>query len=297
MKYVITGGAGNISRPLAEKLMAAGQQVTVIGRSEANLEPLKKKGAIAAIGSVEDPDFLKRTFSDADAVYTMIPPKYDIHDNWKNYIGQIGKNYRDAIKGSRIKHVVNLSSVGAHLTDGCGPVSGLHKVESALNELQDVNIVHLRPSYFFSNLLGSIDLIKNMNIIGSNFGGNDFKLVLTATEDIAVAAAEELLALDFTGHTVRYVASDEPTTDEVARVIGNEIGKPDLPWVVFSDEQAFEGLKQAGFTEEISRNYAEMGHALNSGTMQEDYWKNRPVLGNTKLDDFSKVFAKFYKTS
>ncbi len=297
MKYVITGGAGNISRPLAEKLLKAGHQVTIIGRSEANLEPLKKKGATTAIGSIEDPDFLKRTFSNADAAYTMIPPKYDITANWKNYIGQIGKNYRDAIKGSSIKHVVNLSSTGAHLNDGCGPVSGLFKVEAALNELNDVNILHLRPSYFFVNLLGSIDLIKNMNIIGSNFGGKDFKILLSDTNDIAEVASEKLLALDFTGHSVLYIASDEPTTDDVAKKIGNEIGKPDLPWVVFSDEQAFEGLKQAGFTEEIARNYAEMGHALNAGTMQEDYWKNRPVLGKTKLEDFAKVFAKFYKSS
>jgi nucleoside-diphosphate-sugar epimerase len=33
MKYTITGGADHISKPLAEKLLAAGHSVTVIGRS------------------------------------------------------------------------------------------------------------------------------------------------------------------------------------------------------------------------------------------------------------------------
>ena len=294
MKYVIIGGAGNTSRPLAEKLLKAGQQVTVVGRKESHMESLKKQGAEVAIGSVEDPEFIKKIFSAADAVYTMVPPKFDIASNWKEHIGNIGKIYRDAIKGSSIQYVVNLSSVGAHLPDGCGPVSGLYKVENALNELKEVNIRHLRPAYFYVNFLGSIDLVKNMNIIGSNFGGEGFKFPLADTNDIAEVAAEELLSTGFNGHSVRYIASDEPTTDEIASVIGEAIGKPELRWVVFSDQQAAEGLQHAGFTEEIARNYAEMGHAFNSGKMLEDYWKHRPIPGSTKMADFAKVFAKLY---
>ncbi len=295
MKYVITGGAGNISQPLAEKLLAAGHQVTVISRNAANLQSLTSKGAIAAVGSVEDLSFLKSVFADADAVYTMVPPRFDITSNWKEFIGQIGKNYAEAIKGSRIKYVVNLSSIGAHLPGGCGPVSGLYTVEKVLNGLNDVNIVHLRPSYFFSNLLANTGMVKHMNIIGSNFGGADFKLVLTDTSDIAEAAAAELLDHSFSGHTVRYIASDERTTDEIAGVLGTTVGKPALPWVVFTNEQAFEGMKQAGLTEEIASNYAEMGNALQTGVMQEDYWKNRPAQsGKVKLEDFAKIFARVY---
>ena len=52
MKYVITGGAGNISKPLALSLLKSGHNVTVIGRNEANLKVLTDAGAIAAIGSI-----------------------------------------------------------------------------------------------------------------------------------------------------------------------------------------------------------------------------------------------------
>src|SRR5689334_18963560 len=99
MKYVITGGAGNISKPLAETLLAAGHQVTVVGRNAENLKPLTDKGASAAIGSVEDVDFLTKTFTGADAVYTMVPPTMSAAD-WKGYIGQIGQNYAAAISAS-----------------------------------------------------------------------------------------------------------------------------------------------------------------------------------------------------
>jgi len=154
LKYVITGGAGNISKPLAEKLLKAGHDVTIIGRNAENLKSLTALGAKAAIGSVEDADFLKKTFTGADAVYTMIPPNYATND-MKVHIAGVGKKYAEALGAAGVKYVVNLSSVGAHLPDGCGPVSGLYHVEQSLNELKDTNINHLRPVYFFANLLGN----------------------------------------------------------------------------------------------------------------------------------------------
>jgi uncharacterized protein YbjT (DUF2867 family) len=298
MNYVLTGGAGNITKPLAEKLLAAGHRVTVIGRNEANLKTLQDKGASAAIGSVDDVAFLKKAFAGADAVYTMVPPRYDLTRDWKIYIGQVGKNYAEAIRHNNIRYVVNLSSIGAHLPDGCGPVSGLYKVEQALNELANVHIRHLRPSYYYSNFLGNVPMVKNMHIIGSNFGGDGFKLVLTDTGDIAEAAAEELLNLKFTGHTLRYIASDERTTSEIAQTIGEAVNQPALPWVVFSDEEALAGMIQAGFPEEIAKNFTEMGHALHTGKMQDDYWANHPPeLGKIKLEDFAKQFAGIYQAN
>ena len=295
MKYVITGGAGNISGPLTQQLLRAGHQVTVISRSAENVQPLTALGAIAAIGSVEDPAFLEKTFTGADAVYTMVPPHFGASD-WKAYIGGIGQNYAAAIRASGVKQVVNLSSVGAHLAEGAGPVSGLYRAEQALNALPDVSVVHLRPVYFYTNFLGSIGMVKHMNILGSNFGGPGFTMVLTHPADIAEIALEELQALPGSGHRYRYIASDERSTDQIAAVLGAAIGKPDLPWVVFSDEQALGGLLQAGLPEEVAKNYTEMGHALQAGTFMEDYWKNHPqALGKTKLEDFAATFAAAYQ--
>lgn len=296
MKYVITGGAGHISKPLTEKLLEKGYEVTVIARNDKNIAELVAKGAKAAVGSVEDAGFLTKSFAGADAVYTMVPPNMAATD-WKAWIGQIGENYAQAIKANRIKYVVNLSSVGAHMATGCGPVSGLHRAESALNELSDTNIKHLRPGYFYSNLFANVSLIKNLGIVGSNFGGTDVNLVFADPADIAEIAAEELLALNFTGHSIRYIASDEITSDEVAKILGTAIGKPETPWVVFSDEQAFSGAKQAGFPEEVAKNYVEMGGAIRSGEMTKDYFQHRPAtLGKTKVKDFAKVFAAVYNS-
>jgi uncharacterized protein YbjT (DUF2867 family) len=295
MKYVITGGAGNISKPLSLSLLKAGHEVTVITRNEANLSELVTAGARAAIGSVEDVDFLSKTFTGADAVYTMVPPVYAV-TNWKAYITAIGQNYADAVKVSGVKYVVNLSSIGAHLADGVGPVSGLHGVEKALNALTGVNIKHLRPAYFFNNLLANIGMIKHLGIIGGNFSVAEGKFPIVAPADIAAVAAEELLALDFTGNTFRYVTSDEVSTAKIASVLGEAIGKPDLAWVQFTDEDALTGMTGAGLPEEIAKNYAEMNRAIHTGIMAEDYFKHRPEnLGKTKLQDFAKTFAAAYQ--
>ena len=291
MKYVLTGSLGHIGKPLTQKLRAAGHEVTVISSSPERAKEIEALGAKAAIGLVDDYAFLTATFTGSDAVFTMVPPKMDAPD-MKEYIHQVGIIYKDAILEAGVKKVVNLSSVGANLPEGCGPVSGLYFVENELNKLQQTDVLHLRPGYFYYNLLGNIGMIKQAGIMGSNFGG--VTLVLAHPGDIAEVAGEAMLALGFTGKTVRYIASDERSTDDVARVLGAAIGKPDLAWVTFSDEDALNGLLQAGFSEDVAANYVEMGTSLGNGTMTGDYFKNRPALGGRKLEDFGREFGEAY---
>jgi len=296
MKYVVTGSLGNISKPLAQKLIDAGHSVTIISSKAEKTSQIEALGAKVAIGSVEDIGFLTKTFTGADAVYTMVPPNFGAGD-WKKYITGIGENYAAAIKDADVKNVVDLSSIGAHMPDGCGPVSGLYFAEKALNELDGVNVKHLRAGFFFQNFFGNIGMIKHMGIIGGNYGDGT-TLTLVHTDDIADAAAEELLGLSFKGKSIRYVIGDEKTTNQVAAILGKAIGKPELPWIDFKDEDTFAALVQAGLSEEIAKNYAEMGAAMRSGEMTSEYNSNKPVVfGKTKLEAFAPVFAAIYSQS
>ena len=74
MKIIITGSLGNISKPLAQELVQKGHAVTVISSNPDKQKDIEAMGATAAIGSVEDVSFLAKTFTGADAVYTMLPP-------------------------------------------------------------------------------------------------------------------------------------------------------------------------------------------------------------------------------
>ena len=155
--YAITGATGNIGSKVAEILLARGEKVRVIGRDAARLRTPVSKGAEAAVGDMKDAAFLTKTFSGVDAVFTMIPPDYTAAD-FRVYQNRIGANISDAITKAGVKYVVNLSSQGAELPAGTGPVLGLHDQEERLNKLAGVNVLHLRPTYFMENLLMNIPL-------------------------------------------------------------------------------------------------------------------------------------------
>jgi len=293
MKIIVTGSLGNISKPLAEKLLAENHDVTIIS-SKSDKKPLiEAMGAKAAIGSVDDVDFLTNVFKGADAVYTMVPPFFGASD-WKKHIARVGENLATAVKTAGVKYVVNLSSVGAHMPEGCGPVSGLYFTEKALNNLEGVNVKHLRPGFFYTNFYANIGMVKHMGIIGSNYGA-DTPMMLADPDDIAAVAAEELTNLTFNGKSIRYIASDERTADEIAKTLGNAIGKPDLNWVEFGDADSLAAMQQNGLPEEVARNYVEMGTALRSGEMAKEYNASKPVpLQKTKLETFAQKFAGAY---
>lgn len=287
MKIVITGSLGHISKPLTETLVKAGHDVTVISSNTSRADEIENLGASPAIGSVEDVNFLTDAFNGADAVYAMIPPNFGA-TAWKNWIAGIGQNYADAIKANGITKVVHLSSIGAHLEDGTGPVTGIHHVEEIYNKLDGVHVKHLRPGFFYINFYANVGMIQHAGIIGGNWGA-DTNMVLVHPTDIAAAAAEELQN-DFTGKSVRYIASDERTAGEVAKVLGAAIGKPELPWVEFSDADNTAGAVGAGLPEEIASNYTEMGTSVRTGKMFEDYYKHKPALSSVKLEEFAQEF-------
>jgi uncharacterized protein YbjT (DUF2867 family) len=288
MKIIVTGSTGNISKPLTALLVNAGHEVTVISSNASKKEEIAQAGAKAAIGSVEDEQFLTNTFTGADAIYTMVPPNFGATD-YRQHLGAIGLHYANAIKKSGVKNIVNLSSIGAHLDGGTGPIAGLHDVEKHLNALEGVSVKHIRASFFYVNFFANVDMIKHAGIIGSNYG-EQARMVMVHPNDIAAAVAQAF-ATPFEGKTVQYISSDERTTDEIAATLGKAIGNEKLPWVNFTDEQAFDGMVQAGLPAEISRNYVEMGSAVRSGILWEDYdaKKTKPA-GKIKLEQFAEEF-------
>lgn len=292
MKIIITGSTGNISKPLAVNLIGNGHDITIISSNAEKTSTIEQLGAKAAIGNIQDVDFLAKTFTGADLVYTMVPPTFSAAD-YRNYISGVGRNYIAAIKKSGVKRIVNLSSIGAHLSVGTGPVKGIHDVEQLMNTLDGVSVLHVRPGFFYYNLLGNIDLIKHSGIMGSNYGEHS-TLVLVHPIDIADAITE-FIQQPFEGKSFRYVASDLRSTDEIAQVIGEAIGKSDLPWINFSDEQALEGMIKAGLPPEIANNFVEMGSAVRSGIMFEDFMKQKPSLSKIRLEQFAKEFSGAYK--
>jgi len=297
MKVTVTGSLGNISRTLIEKLVAKGHEVKVVSSNPERAKEVEALKAIPLTGSVEDYGFLKKAFEGSDAVYLMIPPNFRTVD-LKEYIRTIGTQYAEALNQTGVKYAVNLSSIGAHLENGLGPTGSNFYVEQKLNELQDVNILHLRPGMFLTNFYGAIPMIKHQNMLGNNFGAA-VNLPLTHPRDIAEVAFRSFDSLLISGKQIQYIVSDEKKGFEVAEILGTAVGKSNVHWVEFSDEQFLNALKQNGFSEQMAKVYmVEIGTALRDGSFMEDYNKNKlKSIGGTTLQDFSKEFAVAYQHS
>jgi uncharacterized protein YbjT (DUF2867 family) len=293
MKITITGSLGNISKPLAIALIAQGHEVTVVSSNADKRDEIEAIGAKAAIGSLEDVSFIATAFTGADAVYTMVPPgNYFDHDlDLFDYYVRLGKNYAAAIAQTGVKRVINLSTIGGNLATGNGILVGAHNVELILNDLPaDVMVTHIRPNSFYYNLLGYIPMIKNMGVIAANYGGASV-IPWVSPKDIAEVIAEEIVQVP-EARNIRRVGSEDLTGDETARILGEAIGKPDLKWVIITDEEVLGGLKAVGMNPAIAAGLVEMYAGLNNGLLAQDYEAHKPaVMGKVKMKDYAKEFA------
>ncbi|MEO7976432.1 NAD(P)H-binding protein [Flavobacterium sp.] len=322
MKIIITGSLGHISKPLAIALVQKGHLVTVISSNPAKQKDIEDLGAISAIGSIEDVDFLTHTFQGADVVYCMLPPfkfKEDPDLDARAEAFRLAKNYSKAIEQAGIKRVIHLSSIGAHLEFGNGLLAFHFIAEKVFKELpDDVIVTTMRPVGFYYNLydflesiqgkgfldsfIGKILTIKHYGLKGffqgkkglimSNYGAKD-KMPWVSPTDIASSIEEEITASGSV-RKVRYVASEVLTCQEIASILGKAIGKPYLKWETISDKQMLSALKQFGIPSTLAQDITEMNASMHSGLLFEDYYKNIPNLGRVKFEEFAKEFAIKY---
>ena len=191
--YVIVGASGNTGSIIANSLLLKGEKVRVMGRDAGRLERLVRKGAEAFTANVSDAAALTKAFSGARAAYLMLPPVKSREDQ-ERQSDAIAK----AVKESGLRYAVHLSSYGAQVPEGTGPIAGLHSSEQKLNAISTLNVLHLRAAYFMENNLAAIGMIHGMGM----FGGAllpDLKLPMIATPDVGDYAAQRLLHLDFSG--------------------------------------------------------------------------------------------------
>jgi len=298
MNIVLTGSLGRIGKPLAQDLVQKGHSVTVISSKQERQKDIEALGAKAAIGTMQDVDFLSATFKGADIVYVMetleaVGGSFDPNIDFIAAITQIGDNYKYAIEQSGVKRVIHLSSVGAHMKTGNGILAFHYNVENILNQLpDDVSVKFMRPVDFYNNMFLFIKTIKTKGAIVQNYGGDE-KEPWVSPLDIAAVIAEEI-EKPFYGRQIRYIASDEASPNEVAKILGGAIGKPDLKWLVTSDEQLMNDWLSAGMNPQIANGFIEMQASMRGGVLYEDYFRNRPALGKVKLTDFANEFAAAY---
>lgn len=293
--YAITGATGNTGKIITQMLLKEGKKVRIISRDAEKSKELIKHGAEFHSGALDDVDFLTKTFTGTDTVYAMIPPNFT-SDDFYAYQQKVADSIVSAIKSAGVKNVVTLSSVGAQLEDDSGVVFGLRYLEQQLDALEGLNRLHLRPTYFFENTLGMVPVVKNMDVMGSPVKG-DLEMSMVATKDIGEYAAQRLLSLDFEGHNVQYLlGSRDLTYTEVARIYGEAIGKDDLKYVEFPDDQFKQAMLGMGASENLADRMNLFIERVNSGDVFRGIERDAESTTPTTVEEFAQVFAHVYNS-
>ncbi len=261
--YVIVGATGNTGSVVANKLLAQGKKVRVVGRNPEHLARFKK--AEAFVGDVTDAETVARAFAGAKAVYLMFPPNVKVPD-FIAYQKQLTDAFAAAIEKNGIKYAVTLSSVGADKPGKSGPIVGLHHLEERLNRIPGLNVLHLRSAYFMENTLGQADAIKQMG-----FAAGPLRPELTfpsiAARDIGAFAGDALSRLNFAGPQVQELHGQRDLSyGEITSIIGKAIGKPDLNYVTLTYDQFRDALKKhMGMSDSAASLMEEMAESMDTG--------------------------------
>jgi uncharacterized protein YbjT (DUF2867 family) len=289
--YVILGASGNTGSIIANSLLSAGKKVRVVGRDPGRLQRFVDKGAQAFTATVSNAAALTKAFSGARAAYLMLPPAKSREEQERNS-DAIAK----AVRESGVRYAVHLSSYGAQVAEGAGPVSGLHSSEQKLNAIEGLNVLHLRAAYFMENNLAAIGMIHGIGIFG-NALLPDLKVPMAATRDVGDYAAERLLHLDFSGKQTRELLGERDLSmTEATAVIARGIGKPDLRYQQFPYDQAQQALTQLGVPPKGAAMYIEMYKAINAGVLVPLEPRSVENTTPTSIEQFVQdVFAPAYR--
>ena len=283
---LVLGATGHVGSKVASQLLAGGHKVRCVARHFPNKEALP--GAEFAQGDLNSVSFLADAMRGCSAAFVMIPQ--DIKSEEMRFSGnKVGEVIAECIEEVGLKKVVNLSSIGADLESGTGPVLSLRDQEERLNEITHADIVHLRPTYFMENLIQGIPSIISMN----RFFGiipEDAPIDMIAARDIATRAAFLLTNTNFKSHSIEYLLGERSLTfREVIRVLGQTIGKPTLEYVEVPDQEMRNYMIGAGMSKNAADGLIDLNHCLSNGTIQTTYRRDKFNTTSTSIEAFAKT--------
>lgn len=282
--YVVVGATGHVGNRVARRLIDQGRRVRVIGRSAERLKVLKDRGAEPRAGDVEDSAFLEEAFRGARAVFLMIPPAPGAED-FREWQERVGESLFTGAGRAGVSRVVTLSSMGAHIGEGTGPILGLRNLEERLDELECVAAVHLRPAFFMENLMAGIPRIRADRTHGAGISP-DIPVPMIATRDVADVAAT-LMAAEFSGKSRRELLGPRDyTMEEATRIVGNALGIPDLAYRQLPERELRAALAGGGASRGYVDAMIEMTRAVNEGRLLPEKARAPESTTPTRLEEF-----------
>lgn len=276
--FVISGASGNTGGAAAKALLAQGHAVRVIVRDAKKGADWKARGAEVAVAELSDTAALTAALRGADGVYVMLPPNHQADDLLATQATLIA-SWTAALQAAKPKHAVMLSSIGAELASGTGPIVGNHRLEAALGSL-GLALTAVRAAYFMENWGAVVHPAKADGVLPSMLTlGHAARMVATA--DIGRVAAEALVAGAAAERVIELAGPRDYTPEEVAAAFARVLGRP-VQVVPVPDAAIEPALLQAGMKPKMAALFREMVGGFNAGRIA---FKGAPRRGLVGIED------------
>jgi uncharacterized protein YbjT (DUF2867 family) len=223
MRIAVVGATGRIGSKLTQTLLGAGHQVKAMSRGGPALDALVEAGAQPFIGSFDTgAGELDTFFKDADVAFLMVKTDWN---NIEGHYPAVAQRFVDSLRGSPVTLAVSLSAMGSDVDGKTGHFEVFHHLDQRLNELNEIDMVHLRAAWFMENTLGWVASVAKYGRLAWSCEP-ELKMPWVATNDIAELAAKQLTNPTGEHRVVREAGSEDLTMNEIAAIIGREIERP-----------------------------------------------------------------------
>ncbi len=262
--FVVAGATGRVGSATAERLLAEGADVRVLVRREADAAAWVRRGAEARVVSLGDRTALGTMIAGCEGMFVLLPFDLGIGD-LDRYADGLIASIAGAVADARVPHVVMLSSGGADLPVGTGPITGLHRLEVALRGT-GAALTALRSGHFQEKVGDVLEVARESGLYPVFASSADVPLPMVATRDLGAVAAAELLAPAASSEAVD-VIGPAYTEREVAEVLGRALGR-DLDVQPVPAEEWAGALMDAGFRPHVAASLAELYRADETGMLR-----------------------------
>lgn len=290
MKIAITAPTGNIASKAIPQLIDQGHKLTLLCRDASRVKAFTDRGAVAVTGDLEDASYVRKATEGADAVFLLSPPKFNSID-FRAYQNKIGDNFAAAIRANKPKRVVFLSSFGAQVADGTGPIAGLHDIETKLNAAaKDAGsaVTHLRPAAFFENWFMNVPTVRQHGTVFMPIKP-DVKFPRVATQDIAEVAARTLADDKWAGINVHELLGPQDLSEAECCDIVSSVAERPVKFVPVTPEQAIQAMTGMGLSANVAGTYAEMYQAIEKGIVRAEKPRSADNTTPTTFAQFAKA--------
>ncbi|WP_445441913.1 NmrA family NAD(P)-binding protein [Clavibacter sp. km1a] len=255
--HVIAGATGRVGGATARALLGQGAEIRVLVRRAADAEDWRGRGAEAHIVDLVDRDALDSALRGCAGFFVLLPFDPSV-DDLDAHVDALIASIAGAVADQRVPHVVALSSGGADLPTGTGPIAGLHRLERALRSTGSI-ITALRPGHFQEKVADVIDTATTAGVFPVLAPTADAPVPMVAAADVGPIAARSLLDPPAVSEAVDIVGPSW-SEREVAAVLGAALGG-ELHVEVIEEAAWLTTLMDAGLPPHAARSLVELHHA------------------------------------